>query len=530
MQIKRLSVNGNKCLDHFSIEMMINREQGSSTILIGENGTGKSTMLKTVLEILMSFDSPSIEENISYDYQIEYFYKGNEIKVSKSGRLYEIQINDGFQFYGTMKSFKKELLRIGKSIIPERINYFYSGANDQTLDIFKRININYNTDCRDQIVRYWNTIYLLNHDEYTGEFPKRKYNYCDEELVPVYLISILCGGNTYEKRCLQEQCHIGRIDSISVVINTRSLRNRLQNDITEIGVEGVYDLLNFIDDRFTECFRQGYIEQDREQFVFVLDHLEIIDADSVSFFNFFEKLITLLDANLNLRAFVGDIPVNCSLLSEGQRQLIKVLGMLGVCKSEDTLVLMDEPDAHMNPKWKYDLKEIIDACLEEAINTQAIIATHDPLVINGVDNQFIRIFVHDTTILHDNHAYITKVIEPTENTEGLGIDGLLQSEYYGLKTSYDRKTSDEFVRRQILYSKLINNGITDEEKDELRQLTKKIGSLPISNNSIDFLYDDFIQVYRNSELFSKEYLSYEEIQERRRKIHEIITALYEGQI
>ena len=202
--------------------------------------------------------------------------------------------------------------------------------------------------------------------------------------------------------------------------------------------------------------------------------------------------------------------------------------MLGVCKSEDTLVLMDEPDAHMNPKWKYDLKEIIDACLEEAINTQAIIATHDPLVINGVDNQFIRIFVHDTTILHDNHAYITKVIEPTENTEGLGIDGLLQSEYYGLKTSYDRKTSDEFVRRQILYSKLINNGITDEEKDELRQLTKKIGSLPISNNSIDFLYDDFIQVYRNSELFSKEYLSYEEIQERRRKIQEIITTLYEG--
>ena len=204
--------------------------------------------------------------------------------------------------------------------------------------------------------------------------------------------------------------------------------------------------------------------------------------------------------------------------------------MLGICKSEDTLVLMDEPDAHMNPKWKYDLKTIIDSCLENAINTQAIIATHDPLVINGVDKNFIRVFTQIPVHLQNNLRFATRVIEPMENTEGLGIDGLLQSEYYGLKTSYDRKTTNEFIRRQELYSKLIHQEITNEEKDELKELTKKIGSLPISYNSIDFLYDDFIRVYRNSEFFSKEYLSYEEIQERRRKIQEIITTLYEGQI
>ena len=204
--------------------------------------------------------------------------------------------------------------------------------------------------------------------------------------------------------------------------------------------------------------------------------------------------------------------------------------MLSVCREEDTLVLMDEPDAHMNPRWKYELKSTIDHCLENAVNTQAVIATHDPLVINGVDKRFIRVFTSNPGFVEHNNWYFTKVIEPTSDTEGLGIDGLLQSEYYGLRTSYDKKATDKFTRRQELYSKLINGEADDEEKEELRKLTKEIGSLPMSYNSIDFLYDDFISVYKNTDLFAKEYLSFDEIQKRRKKIKEILTALYEGQV
>ena len=214
-------------------------------------------------------------------------------------------------------------------------------------------------------------------------------------------------------------------------------------------------------------------------------------------------------------------------MSEGQRQLIKILGMLGICKTEDCLVLMDEPDAHMNPKWKYEIEQTIAKSLQDAVNTQAIIATHDPLVINGVDKEFIRIFTHNQSLVRDNDYYFTEVIAPTEDTEGLGIDGLLQSEYYGLRTSYDRKSTEKFLRRQELYEKLINKCISDEEKAELRALTKEVGAMQMSNNSIDFLYDDFIKVFRQTEYYKKEYLSFDEIQERHSKIKEIIKALYE---
>ena len=183
-----------------------------------------------------------------------------------------------------------------------------------------------------------------------------------------------------------------------------------------------------------------------------------------------------------------------------------------------------------NPKWKYELKQIIDECLADAINTQAIIATHDPLVINGVPKEYIRIFAHNSSLIADHNWYFTKVIEPDIDTAGMGIDGLLQSEYYGLRTSYDKESTDKFIRRQELYTKLINNEIEEDEKVELKRLTKEIGMLPMSYNSIDFLYDDFITVFKGSELYKKAYLTYDEVLERREKIQRIISALYEGKI
>lgn len=528
MQIIRLKTDDNKCLVDFDINFEIDRTQGSSTVLIGENGTGKSTMLQTVLEIMMSFESDAVEKNIDYQYLIEYYYKGSTIIIQQSEKYYKITINGEFFCEGKMKTVKAKLALENRSIIPERINYFYSGLNDHALINMRKVDRYYVNKCRKVIYDYWNSLYLANHT-LDSSFPKRRFTHCADKLVTVYLIALLCGNDSIGKDRLYEQCHISNIDTVSLIISIDKLK-RIQNDLLETVQEGLYDLIAFIDDRFTDLFRRGFLYQDDLDFVFELRGIEQVDADTVDFYNFFEKLYSIFDAEFGATIEVGNAPVFSYNLSEGQRQLIKILGMLCICKDEDTLVLMDEPDAHMNPRWKYELKKSIDDCLAESVNTQALIATHDPLVINGVSKSFIRVFTHNTAIIENNGLYVTKVIEPTENTEGLGIDGLLQSEYYGLRTSYDKKTTDKFIRRQELYAKLINSEASEDEKTELRELTKEIGSLPVSYNSIDFLYDDFIRVFKNTDLFSKEYLSYDEIQRRREKIKEIIEALYEGEV
>ena len=350
-------------------------------------------------------------------------------------------------------------------------------------------------------------------------------------MTPVYLVSILCGERSFEKEYLQKTCHFSGVEYINISINLEKVEQIIGSPQRENNSPAYLFYLTFyIDYRFTDLFRRGFINASGGKGYFEIDNLEQINVDAISILEFFEKIQSIFDAKFEVSVFLGNTSVKVSSMSEGQRQLIKILGMLGICKKEDCLVLMDEPDAHMNPAWKYEIKETIDQSLLEATNTQAIIATHDPLVINGVSKEFIRIFTYNQSLISNNGFYFTKVIMPDEDTEGLGIDGLLQSEYYRLKTSYDKKTSDKFIRRQELYSKLINGNIEEEEKEELRTLTKEIGLLPVSYNSIDFLYDDFIKVFKNSELFYKEYLSYDEILHRRERIKEIIKALYEGQI
>ena len=531
MQILKLKIDDHRCLVDFDIDFNINTSGGSSTILIGENGTGKSTMLQTILEILTSFDSDAVAKKINYQYEFEYYHKGTFIKIQQSEGHYVIQIDSELFCSGALNAVRKHIEQSGKSIFPERISYFYSGQNNLISYPIRRVESNYNQKCRKLLSKYWNALYLQNHS-YEGQFPKRKYNNCTEKLVPVYLLAILCGQDSYEKRQLIEQCHFSEIETVSVSLNLEGFNKRLQNDILEIGNEGICDLIGFIDDRFTDLFRAGFIYQDYDKFFYDINNIGRVEADTIAFFNFFEKLQNILGAEIEVSVKASNTSVISSYLSEGQRQLIKILGMLGVCKSEDAIVLMDEPDVHMNPKWKYGLKSIIEDCLSDGTvtNTQAIIATHDPLVINGVSKESIRIFTYNQSLIADHGYYFSKVVTPTEDTEGLGIDGLLQSEYYRLRTSYDKKATDKFLRRQELYEKLINSEITDEEKTELRALTKEIASMKMSNNSIDFLYDDFIKVFRNTEYYKKEYLSFDEIQERRKTIEEIIKALYEGQV
>lgn len=528
MQIRRLRIDDHRCLVDFDIRFSTNEEGGSSTILIGENGTGKSTMIQTVLEILTSFDSDSVAKKITYQYELEYYYKGSIIKIQQSNRHYVIHIDGSVFCSGTLDTVKRKLEKAEKAIFPERVSYFYSGQNNSPLYSIRRVESGYNRKCRGLLATYWNALYLQNRT-YTGDFPKEKYNNCTEKLVPIYLLSILCGQDSYEKRFLKEQCRFSEIETVSILLSVDKISHRVQNDIVETGNEGVCDLISFLDDRFTDLFRTGFLYQDYDHFIYEIHNIAEVDADTIAFFNFFEKLENLLDAEIEVTVKVGHSSVASKYLSEGQRQLIKVLGMLGVCKSEDGLVLMDEPDAHMNPKWKYDLKSIIDNCLaaSEITNIQAIISTHDPLVINGVAKEFIRLFTYNEAIWQGNGFYVTKVIEPTEDTIGMGIDGLLQSQYYGLNTTLDTDTQKLLEEKRNLLVKRKYGTLSEQDLHRLHELTDILERLDFSRNiPTDNYFDEFIVAMQAAyDGKPRPTLTSEEIEERNRIAREIAERL-----
>ena len=46
--------------------------------------------------------------------------------------------------------------------------------------------------------------------------------------------------------------------------------------------------------------------------------------------------------------------VKFAQLSEGEQQLLTVLGLLLFTQNDESLYLLDEPDTHLNPVWTYD--------------------------------------------------------------------------------------------------------------------------------------------------------------------------------
>lgn len=139
MQIKRLQIDDYLCLVDFDI-VFDTVSGGSSTILIGENGAGKSTMIECILNILMSFDSPAIEKQIDYSYSIDYNYAQKAVCIVQSNHNYRITVDDVFceGSYKRMRSFIQS-----HSLFPQRIIAFYSGANNKLLPQIEQINKSY---------------------------------------------------------------------------------------------------------------------------------------------------------------------------------------------------------------------------------------------------------------------------------------------------------------------------------------------------------------------------------------------------
>lgn len=104
------------------------------------------------------------------------------------------------------------------SLFPQRIIAFYSGANNKLLPQIEQINKSYVRQCRNTLVRF---LKAMNDESerFLPNFPKRKYNYCDEGMTPIYLASILCGQDSFEQNYLVNACNFGEVQCVDMVIN-----------------------------------------------------------------------------------------------------------------------------------------------------------------------------------------------------------------------------------------------------------------------------------------------------------------------
>ncbi|MCF7697982.1 retron system putative HNH endonuclease [Loktanella sp. M215] len=124
-----------------------------------------------------------------------------------------------------------------------------------------------------------------------------------------------------------------------------------------------------------------------------------------------------------------------SRLSEGYRSVFAMTA--DICRAllehwtdlEDAraVVLIDEIDTHLHPRWKLQVMSSLRRALPKV---QFIVTSHDPLCVRGMDDGEVVV------LYRDEAGRVSQMID-LPDVSGMGAEQLLNSEYFGLASTLD---------------------------------------------------------------------------------------------
>ena len=157
-----------------------------------------------------------------------------------------------------------------------------------------------------------------------------------------------------------------------------------------------------------------------------------------------------IDANGRIWFRNGHVKVPTFALSDGFRSILAFAGDLvwrlieAFPNSDDPLVeegcvLIDELDIHLHPTWQRDIAGLLRATFP---NIQFVMATHSPIIAAGAGQDAItyRFSIRNAEVQ----------IEQVNNVYAYSVDRILQSEAFGLVSAYSQETQHTIDRYYAL--------------------------------------------------------------------------------
>lgn len=193
------------------------------------------------------------------------------------------------------------------------------------------------------------------------------------------------------------------------------------------------------------------------------------------------------EVRIQIRLRKNDGTVTFREMSEGEQQLLTVLGLLRFTAERESLFLLDEPDTHLNPRWAVEylnyLGEFSGQDGEDRENSHILITTHNPLAIAELEREQVQILhrTAESKIVSEN---------PALDPKGMGFANIVTSDMFGLGTSLDQQTNDHLVELHHLSTK---TELTDEERTRIAELRKDLEGLDFNFAMRDRLEQEFLR-------------------------------------
>ena len=310
--------------------------------LIGENGSGKSNLLEAISLIFGKLYKISNIEDIG-KFRIRY------------------EIDDTEYSYGNIDDDGNDIELEANPKLPSYIISCYSGED----------------------MRLWHMVYENYYMQYFKKALRDKtfspkIMYINKYCWKIAFIALLCSDKDEVKSFLKDCCHYNDITEISIKFAVDPAKRAMFVDHSacrwydaisqNVDENGEINANIFAS---TDMTTYGATNQYAPNYVFQFLYLLSLPKKDTAKKQTVDKLINDITINVN--------GVNFDGLSEGEKKMILIECITQILGDENSLVLLDEPDAHTHIARKKDLLEAI-----ETFEGQTILTTHSPVFVNDI--------------------------------------------------------------------------------------------------------------------------------------------------
>lgn len=201
-------------------------------------------------------------------------------------------------------------------------------------------------------------------------------------------------------------------------------------------------------------------------------------------------------------------PINYRTLSDGEHQALTIMGLFNMIEDDGALFLLDEPETHLNPQWKYGFLDMLNQVTSSKKN-QVFITTHDPVFISGLNKDEVVVFKskddlkREIEINKNSKVKVDKYWLLDDDLKGKGIDWILTSNIFQFNTTLDPETSEKMIERRILLGKKLSNlKFTEQDNAKLNELTKELSVVDGNDPLDDPIYREFVKEFSKRDVVS----------------------------
>ncbi|QMU30507.1 AAA family ATPase [Adhaeribacter radiodurans] len=454
MRIDKLEIKSSwKNLEGFTVDF---DEARDVAVLIGRNGSSKSNLLEALIWIFRNID---LKASSKFSYSIQYRINGSEVRI---------QSEVDQQARGEVNGKLVNALQLRDKWTPRYLVGYYSGTSDRFAELFEKHD---NLALKETLEKNASESLMF-----------RRFIYARPEHGLFALLSFYLSEDEEVMKFLEDLPRIEAFDSALLILHKPpwAPTNAKAEDFW--GAKGpVRKLL--------ESFRRNSLAPfsklepadnknrgKREVMYLYLPDINALHSLAKEYGSdprtFFQALDTMRisqlirDVRVRVKIKGSSSAIHTRQLSEGEQQLLTVLGLMRFTRNEDSLYLLDEPDTHLNPAWGLEYLDKLRKIGGIEKRSHTILATHDPLLVSGLLKQEIR-------VMHRSMNSGVIAIEPEESPRGTGVAGVLTSELYGLESQLD-KFSLRVLKRIYEVSLMKDYPLRHQHLKRLRKLVPGI--------------------------------------------------------